>query len=262
MDIESQLSAAYEDYRLRQYRKAVERFRTLVEDNPNNVTARQGLAESLAALSCYKDAIAECQRAWELDPESVIIPQILGYIYLRQRRYQSAEKELSKVIALDPKRSRPYVHLGTLRLEQGRHDEAIQILRKAIALNPDEIVAHINLGVAYNQQQGYGEAYKEFKEAFTRVPSFEAGWGMIVAFVGRYRLLASLLFLFCLLVPFVAPPTLITLPLVAIPLGFALLDGVVLFRSRDSNSRKRGIALLVCVGMTAAAYVYHLCCGI
>jgi tetratricopeptide (TPR) repeat protein len=87
----------------------------------------------LQALGRLDDAIAELERAKELNPTAAIQSVDLGQAYFRTGQYDRAIAELQKALELDSQM--PWIHsnLGMVYTHQGKHEQAIAALDRAPA---------------------------------------------------------------------------------------------------------------------------------
>jgi adenylate cyclase len=105
-------------------------FKKAIELDPNDATVHQWYAESLFMLGGReREALAEINRASQLDPLSLIIRRDLGadYIFIRQ------------------------------------YDEAIAICKKLADENPRFSMAHYCLSDAYWRKRMYSQSIEEFR---------------------------------------------------------------------------------------------------
>ena len=77
-------------------------FRRGLELNPNDALGRNWHGGYLSVLGRHDEAIAEQQRALELDPLSVIVNANLARALYRARRYDEAIAQARKTLELDP----------------------------------------------------------------------------------------------------------------------------------------------------------------
>ncbi|MGB6032588.1 MAG: protein kinase, partial [Bacteroidota bacterium] len=77
-------------------------FHRALELKPGHATARTWFAEYLIAMGRHEDAIAEVNRARELDPLSLIINSSVGWNLYNAGRYDEALTALQKTLDLDP----------------------------------------------------------------------------------------------------------------------------------------------------------------
>lgn len=126
-------------------------FGRAIELNPNYATAHQWYAESgLATQGRFDEAIAEMQRAHELDPLSVIINADVGTILLDSRRYDEGIAQLRKTLTMDPNFYYAHWNLGQGLELQGHLEEARAEYEKATALSDDPL-ARAFLGHLYGK---------------------------------------------------------------------------------------------------------------
>jgi TolB-like protein/DNA-binding winged helix-turn-helix (wHTH) protein/Tfp pilus assembly protein PilF len=126
-------------------------FKRAIELNPNYATAHMWYAEYLSLTRRHAEAIAEAQRAQQLDPLSPVIRVVLaiygGYFYARQ--YDEAIRTLRDAVSLFPEYPQPYWCLVAVYEAKGMYQEAIAAYQKAESLSgasPAEVAA---LGQAY-----------------------------------------------------------------------------------------------------------------
>jgi TolB-like protein/DNA-binding winged helix-turn-helix (wHTH) protein/Flp pilus assembly protein TadD len=106
-------------------------FRRAIDLNPNYANAHHWYAEFLSLVGRHKQAIAQSQRAREIDPLSNIINAWVSSRYFFARQY----------------------------------DKAIEEGRNAVEMDPNFAPAHLVLGQAYEQKGMIKEAITEFAEA-------------------------------------------------------------------------------------------------
>jgi tetratricopeptide (TPR) repeat protein len=119
--------------------EAERELRRAFELKPNYATPHQWLStEVFLPLNRLDEAIAEGQRAQELDPLSAIIATRLGYAYFVARRYDDAIAMHRRSLDIDPELSFAYTSLGNSLLAKGQLSEAIASCRKAVAISQDD----------------------------------------------------------------------------------------------------------------------------
>jgi tetratricopeptide (TPR) repeat protein len=116
------------------------RFRRAIALDPSYATAHQWYAELLSAEGRHEQAVAEIERARQLDPLSLIIQSVDGYIYYNARRYDEAITRCRAVLKRDPRflpaleflmlaYEQKGMEAETLALERVAAEEAIQGIR-------------------------------------------------------------------------------------------------------------------------------------
>lgn len=106
------------------WQTAEKEFHRAIELNPNYATAHHWYAECLMWLGRFDEALAESERARQLDPLSLIIAADRGAILYYEHKYDLAIEQLRAVLAIDPHFSRANV-IYTIYLRQGRFSEAL-----------------------------------------------------------------------------------------------------------------------------------------
>ena len=98
----------------------------------------------------------------------------LGWTYSFQGRLDDAIEECKKAIQVDPEFGNPYNDIGAYMIEQELYDEAVPWLKKAIEAKRYESYhfAHYNLGRAYAAQGMVNWAQEEFKKAIHLAPDY------------------------------------------------------------------------------------------
>ena len=117
--------------------------------NPSYASARVWHASSLLVTRRTDEAIAEVNRAGELDPLSPITQTQVGWIHALAGRTDEAIARFRKVLAGD--RDYPWAlwQLGGSLTEIGQAGEAIPILKRACEVTQDNPAFLGSLGVAY-----------------------------------------------------------------------------------------------------------------
>jgi tetratricopeptide (TPR) repeat protein len=114
---------------------AEQEFKLAIELNPNYAYAHECYASLLVSKGRFEEAIAEANRAQELDPFSLAISVKRGFILENARRYDEAIEQLRRVIAMDQNNFQAHWVLGHTYAASGRIDEAIAASEKAAALS-------------------------------------------------------------------------------------------------------------------------------
>jgi tetratricopeptide (TPR) repeat protein len=105
-------------------------FKKAIELDPNDATAHQWYAQSLSAIGGREqEAIAEVNRAHQLDPQSLIITQAVGDVHVDAHQY----------------------------------DEGIAVCQKLASENPTFAEARACLAMAYWGKRMYSQAIEEWK---------------------------------------------------------------------------------------------------
>ena len=137
LDLDDQLAEAHNSLARilylfdRDWEGADREFERAVELNHNYAPAHHWYSMYLALKGRNEQALAEAEKAYELDP-------------------------LSPVVG---------ANLAKILQETGQSDKAIEQAKKTLDLEPDSAVTHAVLGLAYQDKRMYPEAIAEYKRA-------------------------------------------------------------------------------------------------
>lgn len=104
----------------------------------------------------------------------------LGWAYSMMSRYDEAIAECEKAIELDPAYGNPYNDIGSYLIEQEQYEEALPWLEKALAAPryDSRQLPYINLARAYEELGDQMEALRCYTMAVREAPLYmPAEWG-------------------------------------------------------------------------------------
>jgi serine/threonine protein kinase/Tfp pilus assembly protein PilF len=112
----------------RQYEMALAEFNRALELQPNNALARQYCAYVYRRRGEWERSLADSQRAEQLDPRDALIPTEIGSTYLSLRLWKDAERAELRALASDPHIALAAIFLLEARLnETGDVDSARRV---------------------------------------------------------------------------------------------------------------------------------------
>jgi tetratricopeptide (TPR) repeat protein len=105
------------------------------------------------------EAISLYQKSLEILPTAEAYT-FLGWAYSYQGRYDEAIEECRKAIDLDPEYGNPYNDIGAYLIEKGQPDEAIEWLQKATEAKRYDSYCYpwYNLGRVWESKGDWGKA--------------------------------------------------------------------------------------------------------
>ena len=128
------------------YEEAAELFTRSVEERPT-AEGHTFLGWSLSHLDRYEEAIAECKKAIELDPDYGNPYNDIGVYLIRLGRPDEAIPWLEK--AIRAKRyccyQYPHTNLGRVHLKNGDVAKAKRLFEQALEIDPDYLPAQLGL---------------------------------------------------------------------------------------------------------------------
>jgi len=167
------------------WKAAEDGYQRAIALNPNYANAHHWYADFLSAMGRHEQAIAESERARELDPLSPIINAWLGWRYQFARRYDQAIVQYRKALDLDPNFPPTHWVLGQAYEQKKMLKEATAELEQGVNLSGGGAVYLASLAHAYGVAGRRGDALKLIRQ----LEGLAAGehvsaYDMALAFVG------------------------------------------------------------------------------
>lgn len=106
-------------------------FQRAIELNPNYAEAHHWYGLYLATRQRFDKAMAELNRARELDPLSLIISTNVGWLFYFARQYDQAIEQYGKTLEMDPNFFPARIKLAYAYAQKGMYEEAISEFQKA-----------------------------------------------------------------------------------------------------------------------------------
>jgi len=131
-----------------------------IELGPGYATGHEWYGWHLAALGRHAEAIAEVEKAANLDPLSPSIGADLAEEFLVAHRFDEAIKQSRNTIILDPFFAPVHYVLGQALVQKHNYNEAIAELQKATELSEGSTAFTANLAYAYAVSGRRTEAVK------------------------------------------------------------------------------------------------------
>jgi TolB-like protein/Flp pilus assembly protein TadD len=135
--------AAVKLYYNRDWPAAERSFRRGIELNPNFAEIRNHYAVRLVSFGRNQEALAEIERAIELDPLSLRFNAARARILFFIRQYDRAIDQFRKTLELDPNYAAAHEWLGYAYEKKGMHREGIAEWSKALTLSGEDEQASI-----------------------------------------------------------------------------------------------------------------------
>jgi tetratricopeptide (TPR) repeat protein len=133
------------------------------------------LAATARQLRFWQNSETLFAHSLAVTKDNGIAQNSLGLAFLQQGRVNEAIAQFQKALELQPDYVTALNNLGVAFIQSGRIDEAIERLDQAVAIKPNFAVAHKNLGRALLLQGRLDEAIAQFQKAIEFQPrNFEA----------------------------------------------------------------------------------------
>lgn len=151
--------------------KALELREQLVGKYPSDKRAHNVLAPSYAGQDQFDKAIAEYEKAIDIDKDFAPPYNSLGYAYIQKGEYDNAEEAFKNYIRLIPEEANPYDSMADLYTRMGRHEEATEHYQKAAELNPLFAVSQRKIGLNLVYMGRYAEGRAAYDKALEMEPT-------------------------------------------------------------------------------------------
>ena len=166
----SAVSAAAEHYRAGRLAEAESLYRAVLDQQPDNVDAIQGLAVLCHRRGHPEEALALFRRAITLDPDSRVADRQLGRLLEQRGDPVGAAICYRRAARLRPLDAAAQADLARTLAAQGEAAEAIAHYRRAVALAPDDAWTHIALGNALLREGAVADASASYERALAISP--------------------------------------------------------------------------------------------
>ena len=151
---------------------------------------RRWRGETYENMERYDEALADFNRAIELDPEDARVIADRGEIYMLMERDDDALTDLSHAIEIEPDNAIMIVKRGVIYQLRKQYDDAVTDFNRAIELQPDYVPMIAIRGETYRLMEQYEKALADFNQAIELEPdnaSLIADRGETYRLMGKYE---------------------------------------------------------------------------
>ena len=124
----------------------------------------------------FEIAIADCNKALELDNRFVKAYFYIGISNIKKKDYATAISYFNKALELDPQHAKSWNFLGYSNEKLALFDEAVDSYKKAVNLKPSYSEAYFNMGNSYKYKEEYDKAIESYKKTTEINPDFANAW--------------------------------------------------------------------------------------
>ena len=160
--------------------EARESYQHLVNLDPRDASARNGLGIALAKLARYREAEAEFRRAIGIRPGFPEAYYNLAGVLQSTGRINEAETPLRRALKLKPSYVDARISLASTCALLGRFPEARDCYAKALRADPQATRAIVGMGQIASVEGRFAEAEAAFRRALEIDPHASFAWGGLV----------------------------------------------------------------------------------
>jgi tetratricopeptide (TPR) repeat protein len=131
------------------YPEAETEFKKAIELRPDYATAHQYYAYYLTAVGKLDQAIAERQRAVQIEPKSPLLNTALGEAYFEARRFRDSIGPNQEALSIDPHYADAIINIGRAYEQMGMFPQAQQAYQSILAFAPHDPVLLALVGHLY-----------------------------------------------------------------------------------------------------------------
>jgi tetratricopeptide (TPR) repeat protein len=167
-DIQAELGQVYAT--MHESDRAMPYFRRALDDDPNSLTAINGLGLAYLDQRDYTSAAEYFKRCLSLDPTNYSCNDNLAADLLEARRFTEAQPVLDRAYHLAPERPEALINYGYLSDMYGDWKKAVTFYVRAISVGPYTPEAYVNLGIDYETNALYPLAQSALLKGAAAVP--------------------------------------------------------------------------------------------
>jgi tetratricopeptide (TPR) repeat protein len=145
--------------------EAIAQFQKALQINPDSAQAHNNLGAALFQKGNVDEAIAHYRMALQINPDYMEAQNNLGLALLQKGNVDEAIAHYQQALQIDPDYADAHDNLGNALFQKGNVDEAIAQYQQALQINPGFAQAHNNLGAALFQKGSVDEAIAHFQKA-------------------------------------------------------------------------------------------------
>jgi tetratricopeptide (TPR) repeat protein len=152
--------------------EAVAQFQRALEIDPRMQVAQRNLEIAYFNTGYYHEVIRELSERLRSVPEDTAARRKLARAYLSTGDHAAAIRELSYILAETPNDLQTLLELGRVEKEAGRYDAALVWFQRAIELDPESGVLRFHMGELEYHRGMVAEARGHLERAIARLPDF------------------------------------------------------------------------------------------
>jgi len=161
------LEQAQQQHQQGKLQEALDSYRELLEDDPNQPDVLHLAGIILVQMENYPEALDYFNLAIKLEPSTANFHNSKANLLMRTNELVEATKTYHIAISLKPNYAVAYNNLGNSFYRQNKINNAKKAYQKAIVLQPDFANAYFNYGRLLVEEESYPLAIKELKKTIS-----------------------------------------------------------------------------------------------
>lgn len=161
----SYVSSAEQAVRDGDLAKALAEFQRAIEVNPNLTSAHLGMGDIYRMKGDYASAEVQYGISARQEPRNFDAQYYHGLMLHLLDRLTEAVQAYLRALAVRPNDFRANLNLATAYYQLDENTQSLPYARKAVELNPDDGAARFNLGAVYAALGRHGDAVREYQQA-------------------------------------------------------------------------------------------------
>ncbi|MEO0185631.1 MAG: tetratricopeptide repeat protein, partial [candidate division WOR-3 bacterium] len=158
--------------RCKVWKDSVTLWTDVLKRYPSSDLAYNNRGNAYNLLGQYDNAIADFNRAIEINPSLELSYFDRGTVYEHLGFYDKAISDFTNALNIQPDFVMGYVDRGAIYSKIGEYHKAYNDLKRALQLKPNLPEAHYNLGVLYFRMKNYNLAIESYHQALKLDPYF------------------------------------------------------------------------------------------
>lgn len=145
------------------YPLAIERFKAVLSEKPDLISALQGLSSCYNAIDKLPELIEYLEVFQQSHPDIVVAHLVAAEVHQLMGNLPAAITEIQEALDKKPDWARGYANLAGYQILAGQEDSAEHVYQKGIALSPNDSYLSVLLAEYYtqaNQAQKAAETYE------------------------------------------------------------------------------------------------------
>ncbi|HVF88574.1 MAG TPA: tetratricopeptide repeat protein [Blastocatellia bacterium] len=158
-----------------QYQAAIQVYRALLREKPEDFATRVELARTMAENNQPEEALKEIEPLLSSRPNDPVLLALAGDLNFKENP-GAAVAYYRRAVELDPKDNRARTQLGSSYLRSMQYEAALPVLNDAIRREPDNYPAHASLATALFKLNQHPLAAREFIWVIKARPEIAASY--------------------------------------------------------------------------------------